>query len=192
MVDPLSVASPSRHYPSVLYCSRKASSDRPGWNWIGLRAMTSPPVLDITGYVGICCWHALKILYKLMYIQFESGARHEKSRPQIPEQILASLPVVLKKYSAYQLLGQISSQVVTLLDTARYLTPCPQNTLSNGGVAVACIGISVEIPIVTRRSMPSQAHPWPKCSSTTNGSTTCAACETASRYVSRWPEWASI
>lgn len=41
------------------------------------------------------------------------------------EQTLASLPVDLKKYLADQLLAQISSQVVTLLDTTRPFPPCP-------------------------------------------------------------------
>jgi len=41
------------------------------------------------------------------------------------EQTLASLPVDIKKYLADQILGQISSQANTLLDTARPHLPCP-------------------------------------------------------------------
>lgn len=41
------------------------------------------------------------------------------------EQMLASLPADLKKYLADQLLGQISSQADTLLETARPHLPCP-------------------------------------------------------------------
>ena len=41
------------------------------------------------------------------------------------EQTLASLPVDLKKYLADQLLGQISSQADTLLETVRPHLPCP-------------------------------------------------------------------
>jgi predicted RNA-binding Zn-ribbon protein involved in translation (DUF1610 family) len=41
------------------------------------------------------------------------------------EKTLASLPVDLKKYLVDQILGQISSQANTLLDTARSHLSCP-------------------------------------------------------------------
>jgi len=93
------------------------------------------------------------------------------------EKTLASLSVHLKKYFADQMLGQINSQANTLIDTAKPHLPCPHCGAEHPA-KWGCSGIAVEIPIVTRRSMPSQARPWPNYSTATGSSTTFAVCET--------------
>jgi hypothetical protein len=56
--------------------------------YVAAAAVRAPGVFGVIqkldGYVGICCWRALKILYILLCIQFSSGAHHETSRPKSP------------------------------------------------------------------------------------------------------------
>jgi hypothetical protein len=52
----------SWHCASVPYCLRKAGNDRPGWSWIGLRAMSLAPVLYITSaYIRMSAAWLIKV-----------------------------------------------------------------------------------------------------------------------------------